>query len=42
MKEYSVIGKRLPRIDGPEKVNGEGRFTTDITLPNMLYGKILR
>ncbi|MDP2643731.1 MAG: molybdopterin-dependent oxidoreductase [Desulfobacterales bacterium] len=42
MKNYTVIGKRLPRKDGLVKATGEARFTTDIALPGMLYGKILR
>lgn len=36
-----VVGKRLPRKDSLEKVTGRARFTDDIKLPNMLYGKIL-
>ncbi|MFC1943249.1 xanthine dehydrogenase family protein molybdopterin-binding subunit [Chloroflexota bacterium] len=42
MKEYSVIGKRLPYIDGPQKVTGQAQYTDDIVLPNTLIGKILR
>ncbi|MDP2932211.1 MAG: xanthine dehydrogenase family protein molybdopterin-binding subunit [Chloroflexota bacterium] len=40
--EYTIIGKRFPRLDGREKVTGQAQYTADITLPNMLYGKILR
>lgn len=39
---YSLVGKSITRVDGSIKATGEARFTTDITLPNMLYGKILR
>ncbi len=42
MKEYSVIGKRLPRVDGIVKATGEAKYTADMVLPGMLYGKILR
>ena len=42
MEKYSVIGKSLPRKDAVLKVTGEAKFTDDITLPRMLYGKILR
>jgi 4-hydroxybenzoyl-CoA reductase subunit alpha len=42
MAEYAVVGKRLPRIDGVPKATGEARFTTDLTLPQALCGKILR
>lgn len=40
--KYSVIGHRVHNVDGPEKVSGTARYTFDIVLPNMLYGKILR
>jgi CO/xanthine dehydrogenase Mo-binding subunit len=41
-KQYSVIGKRTPQVDGVEKVTGRAKFTVDITLPHMLHGKIKR
>jgi len=37
----SVVGKRLPKIDAPDKATGRAVYTDDITLPNMLYGKLL-
>ncbi len=40
--EFSLIGKRLPRVDAVEKVRGEAEFTSDIKLPSMLYAKFLR
>ena len=42
MSDYSVIGKRVPPIDGKSKATGEAKFTVDIQLPGMLYGRILR
>jgi len=42
MEKYSVIGKSLPRVDGVIKAAGEAKFTADMVLPRMLYGKILR
>ena len=42
MKEYSVVGKPLKRVDGTVKVTGRAKYSGDITLPNMLHGKILR
>jgi len=42
MSAYSVIGQRVHRIDGPEKVTGSAKYTFDMVLPNMLYGRILR
>jgi 4-hydroxybenzoyl-CoA reductase subunit alpha len=42
MQQYSIVGKPLPRIDGKVKATGEAKFTDDLVLPGMLYGKILR
>ena len=42
MSKYSVIGQRVRRVDGPDKVTGSTKYTFDLVLPNMLYGKILR
>lgn len=42
MEEFSVIGKRLPRVEGYDKVTGRASYVADIKLPNMLYGKVLR
>ncbi|TWJ14185.1 xanthine dehydrogenase family protein molybdopterin-binding subunit [Geobacter argillaceus] len=42
MSDYAVLGKRLPRVDGPVKAAGTARFTDDLSLPGMLHGKILR
>ena len=42
MKEYSIIGKPTRNVDGVAKVTGEAVYAFDMTLPNMLYGKLLR
>ena len=31
----------MPRVDGEDKVTGRAVYTADITLPNMVHGKIL-
>ncbi|MBU0469228.1 MAG: molybdopterin-dependent oxidoreductase [Candidatus Omnitrophica bacterium] len=36
------VGKNVPRIDGRGLVTGQTKFTYDIKLPNMLYGKMIR
>ena len=41
MVEFSILGKRTPREESVPKVKGEGKYTVDITLPEMLYGKVL-
>jgi CO/xanthine dehydrogenase Mo-binding subunit len=42
MAEYRVIGKDLPRKDSIEKVTGKALYSFDVSLPDMLYAKILR
>lgn len=41
-KEFSVVGKKLPRIDAYERVTGQAQYTGDIQLPGMLYARVLR
>ncbi|MGB7946683.1 MAG: xanthine dehydrogenase family protein molybdopterin-binding subunit [Candidatus Binatia bacterium] len=40
--EFSVVGRRVHRVEGFDKVCGEAKFIADIALPGMLTGKILR
>ncbi len=42
MSEYAVLGKRLPRVDGPAKAAGKADFADDLTVSGMLHGKMLR
>ncbi len=32
-----LVGKELPRLDGPAKCDGSLRFATDVRLPNMIF-----
>jgi len=41
-KETSVVGKALPRVDAYERVSGSAAYPSDVHLPNMLHGAILR
>src|SRR4029077_4387905 len=38
----TLIGKRTSRVDSPDKVSGQARYTYDIKRPGMLFGKMLR
>jgi xanthine dehydrogenase molybdenum-binding subunit len=38
----SLIGKRIPKKDAPEKASGKTRYVHDIDLPGQLHAKILR
>ena len=37
-----LIGKRVNRVDGPNKVTGAAKYTYDLKRPAMLYAKMLR
>src|SRR2546429_6778612 len=41
-KRFSVVGQPLPKIDAWGKVTGDTRFTDDLALPRMAFGKLLR
>ena len=34
-----VVKGRQPRLDGPSKVTGRAKYTFDISMPGMLWGK---
>src|SRR5450432_2884755 len=40
--QTTIVGKNTPRLDGFAKVTGAAKYSMDINLPGMLYGKILR
>ena len=42
MAKYSVVGKRLPRIDALSKVTGAAVYSGDVSLPGMLHARVLR
>ena len=39
--EFSVVGKRIPKLDAAQKAMGRAEYIQDIKVPGMLYGKIL-
>ena len=41
-REFKVVGTRVIRPDGVDKVTGRANFGADFTLPGMLCGKVLR
>ncbi|MBI4319442.1 MAG: molybdopterin-dependent oxidoreductase [Chloroflexi bacterium] len=42
MADNLVIGEPLPYLEGVSKATGETKFTADVAIPGLLYGKILR
>jgi len=41
-KKTEIIGKERPRVDAYERVSGSALYPSDISLPDLLYGAILR
>lgn len=41
-REFKVVGTRVQRPDGIDKVTGKAMYGADITAPGMLIGRILR
>ena len=39
--DLTYVGKPTERYDGPAKVSGGAKYTADIQLPGMLYGRML-
>ena len=39
-KDFKYIGKPVPRLDTPNKVNGTAEFGIDVKLPGMLYAAL--
>src|SRR5271156_3313719 len=39
--QYTLIGKELPQLDVPFKVNGTAKYGIDTFLPGMVYGRIV-
>lgn len=39
--EFRIIGKSVPRLDTPAKVNGSARFGMDVRVPNQLTATIM-
>src|SRR5258707_424804 len=39
--EFRLIGKSAPMLDAKSRVSGVAQYTGDMTLPRMLYGKVL-
>ncbi|MEQ1947770.1 MAG: molybdopterin cofactor-binding domain-containing protein [Bryobacteraceae bacterium] len=41
-KDYKVVGKSIRRVDIPAKLTGEFKFTSDVRVPGMLHGRVVR
>jgi 4-hydroxybenzoyl-CoA reductase alpha subunit len=41
-EKYAVVGQRVHRVEGYDKVTGESKYVADVALPGLLIGKVLR
>jgi CO/xanthine dehydrogenase Mo-binding subunit len=41
-REYKVVGKPVPRVDIPPKVDGTYRYVGDLSVPGMLHARVVR
>ena len=39
---YTVIGRSVPRVDLPPKILGRATYSTDVRVPGMLHGRVVR
>jgi CO/xanthine dehydrogenase Mo-binding subunit len=42
IRSTRIVGRRVPRIEGREKVTGAAVYAGDVRLPGLLWGKVLR
>lgn len=42
MTKEQIVGKSVPRKEGPDKLTGAARYIDDIVMPGMLYGVTVR
>jgi nicotinate dehydrogenase subunit B len=40
--EWKIAGKPAPNVNGPDVVRGKHKYPSDLKLPGMLYGKVVR
>ncbi len=39
---FEVVGKPIPRVEGPDKITGRARYSADVALPHTLWAKNVR
>ena len=40
--QYTIVGKSIARVDLPKKIFGKAEYVTDIRVPGMLHGRVIR
>jgi nicotinate dehydrogenase subunit B len=41
-RKYQIVGTSVPRVDLPSKLTGEFVYTSDVRVPGMLHGRVVR
>lgn len=41
-KDYKIIGKRIHRLDTPDKIYGKAKYGIDVVIPGMFYAAVSR
>ncbi len=39
---YTIVGKSVPRVDLPPKILGQATYSTDVRVPGMIHGRVIR
>ena len=39
---YTIVGTSMPRVDTPRKILGQYTFVTDVRVPGMAHGRVIR
>ena len=39
---YQIVGRAVPRLEGADKVSGKTQYAADVSIPGLLWAKILR
>ncbi len=40
--KYKIVGQSVPRVDLPGKIFGRAMYSTDVRVPGMLHGRVIR
>jgi len=40
--QWKIAGQSLPKVNGKSFITGKHKYTSDMTIPGMVYGKVLR
>jgi isoquinoline 1-oxidoreductase len=42
VEAWKISGTSVPKVDGADFVTGKHRYTSDVTLPEMMFGRVVR